>query len=299
MKKLDFLIIGAQKSGTTTLFKLLSEHPYIYMPPQKELPFFTDDHAYASGFNMFLENHYKAVPITSQWGKATPHYLSDDRAASRIATLMPEVKLIVILRDPADRALSHYRMSVRRGIEQRSFEEAIQQQLQPESLEESRKLPVGRASETNTYIVWGEYGRLLKPYFDQFGKQKILTLFTKDLECDPENTLDMVCSFLGLDTVRPASLGKRFHEGGAHERLPWARSLARVHWIRYIWHAVPKRWRSPATYWFHQYNVVKEKDSLSNYDEFLGKDLYRHFHGDAALLKELLGRDLPWENKLG
>jgi hypothetical protein len=265
------------------------------MPPAKEVPFFTDDQAFSQGLESYLAAHFKNAPETSLWGKATPHYLSDSRASTRIARELPKVKLIAILRDPSERALSHYRMSVRRGIEHRPFDQAVEQQLKHEQLSAARQLPVGRSSETETYLVWGEYGRLLQPYFDKFSPGNILVLFTSELENDPKRTLDKTVAFLQVDTPHASTLlGKRFHEGGSRERLPWVRALAQVNLIRRIWHTVPKRWRSPATYWFHQYNIVKEQDSLANYNPQTIQRLKDHYREDGRRLCRLLNCEIPW-----
>ena len=293
-KTLDFVIIGAQKSGTTTLFKLLSEHPEIYMPPGKEVPFFTNDEAYASGLDPYLQELFGGAPSHALWGKATPHYLSDQRASERLWATIPRAKLIAILRDPVDRALSHYRMSVRRGIEERTFDQAISDMLDPKALQAARNLPVGRSSEASTYVVWGEYGRLLDAYFSRFPREQILILFTDELASSPKDTCNRMLIFLGVSPFVPKSLGKRFHEGGTKERFPLVVRLAHEKWIRRLWHAVPLRFRSPMTFWFHQVNIVQEIDTLENYSDQTVKKLQIHYQPDIARLEELIGRKAPW-----
>ena len=98
MKDLDFLIIGAQKCATTTLFEHLRQHPGIHMPLEKEVPFFTGPECDAAGWASFSDRHF-GPPDGRLRGKATPQYMCDPDAAQRIHRLMPGVKLVAILRD--------------------------------------------------------------------------------------------------------------------------------------------------------------------------------------------------------
>lgn len=297
MKNLDFLIIGAQKAGTTTLFKLLSEHPGIHMPSGKEVPFFTHDDLYEQGLNTYLSQFFGSAPNDKLWGKATPHYLSDPRAPERIAKTLPDIKLIAILREPADRALSHYRMSVRRGFEQRTFEQAIRDMLDVEEIARARELQVGPASETRTYIVRGEYGRLLADYYKRFPSENILVLFTDDLEANPAMVLENIFNFIGVEPFGPAALGKKFHEGGERERFTFHRHLAKLSPVRRIWKAMPPLIRSRIWFWIHLHNLVKNMDSLENYPVSITQSLRDHYIEDEALLEALIKREIPWRGQ--
>jgi len=297
MKCLDFIIIGAQKAGTTTLFTLLSEHSKIYMPAGKEAPFFTQDELYEKGLNAYLNQYFGSAPSNKLWGKATPHYLNDPRAPERIARLQPDIKIIAILREPAERALSQFRMSVRRGFEHRTFEQAIAEMMKPEELAEARKLPTGPASETRTYIVRGEYGRLLAPYFDIFPHKNILILFTSELESNPSAVLDKLFNFLGVNSFRPASIGKKFHEGGERERFTFYRHLAKFFIVRTTWKAIPPSIRSRIWFWIHHHNLIKNKDSLENHSPNLTSQLRDHYRDDTAFLEKLIMQEVPWHNQ--
>jgi hypothetical protein len=297
MKKLDFIIIGAQKAGTTTLFKLLSEHPGIHMPLGKEIPFFTQEELYAQGYDAYLTQFFGGAKKDKLWGKATPHYLNDPRAPERIAVTLPGTKLIAILREPAERALSHYRMSVRRGFEQRTFEQAIHDMLDPGDLKRARELQVGPASESQTYIVRGEYGRLLTNYYNRFPRENILVLFTDDLEADPAMVLEKIFNFIGVEPFEPAALGKKFHEGGARERFTFHRNLAQLSPVRRIWKALPPSIRYRIWFWVHQHNLVKQMDSLENYPSSVTRNLRGHYIEDEAVLEALIQREVPWHGQ--
>ena len=113
LKPLDFMIIGAQKSATTALHAYLTEHPRIAMPLAKEAPFFDRGDYGKAAWKAFSEEHF-AICGDRLRGKASPQYMADPRVPGRIAALMPHTKLIAILRDPVDRAYSHYQMARRR-----------------------------------------------------------------------------------------------------------------------------------------------------------------------------------------
>lgn len=296
LSKLDFLIIGAQKSGTTTLFKLLSEHPEIYMPSGKEAPFFTKNIEYAKGLPSYTKTFFLDASPNQLWGTATPHYLSDPRVPERILNTVPEVKLVAILRNPAERALSHYRMSVRRGFEKRSFEDAISEMLGLDSLENARSLPTGYMNEDKTYVVWGEYGRLINNYLKFFARNKILILFTDELAKSPEITIKKILDFLDLSEHEFSSLGKRFHEGGTSERLPFLKKLKRFDLIRSVWQSLSPNLRSKVMYAVNQLNTVKSSDSLDNYDQTMINQLKTHYLTDIKELEKAIGCSTPWNN---
>lgn len=295
MNKLDFLIIGAQKSGTTTLFKILSEHPDIHMPSGKEAPFFTKDVEYSKGLQSYTKEFFSRASDKQLWGTATPHYLSDPRAPSRIFETVPDVKLIVILREPADRALSHYRMSVRRELDKRTFEDAIEDMLQADALNDARELITGQLAESQTYIVWGEYGRLITKYLELFPAENLLILFTVELEKKPEEVIQKVLTFLGLSDYKFNSIGKKFHQGGTKERLPFIKALKRFSLIKRMWRSLTPEIRSKILYAVNQLNTVKSSDSLSNYDQTVINLLHEHYGPDITKLEEITGYETPWK----
>ena len=298
LSKLDFLIIGAQKSGTTTLFKLLSEHPKIFMPSGKEAPFFTKDIEYSKGLSSYTDTFFLDASSNQLWGTATPHYLSDPKVPNRISNTVPEVKLVAILRNPAERALSHYRMSVRRGFEQRSFEHAISEMLGHDSLDIARRLPTGYINEDKTYVVWGEYGRLINNYLKFFAKNKILILFTDELEKSPKITIKKILTFLELPEHEFHSLGKRFNEGGIKERLPFINKFKQFKLIRRIWRSLSPNLRSKVMYAVNQLNTIKSSDSLTNYDQTVVNQLKNHYLPDIKKLEKTMDCSTPWTNKV-
>jgi hypothetical protein len=169
--RLDFLVIGAQKAGTTSLFEYLRLHPEIHMPPGKEVPYFSDDGMVAHGWEAYLGQTFAGTDPSLSWGTASPQYMAgavlmpagpvggapERVVPERIRERLPEARLVAILRDPVARAESHHRMMRLRGEEPRSFDRAVAELLRPEALEQARREP----TPTSAYVAWGEYGRIL------------------------------------------------------------------------------------------------------------------------------------------
>lgn len=294
MRPLDFLIIGAQKSGTTTLFQLLSEHPQVFVPEGKELPFFNKGQVTPESYAVFFQEHFADQPDDVLIGKVTPHYLPDPRVPDRLDAVLPTTRLIAILRDPVERAFSHYRMSVRRKLETRGFDAAVDELLEPDELEAARLLPSGRESETRTYVVWGEYGRLLEPYADRLDNGTMLVLSTRELEQEPDVLMRRLCKFLGIDMVDLPSLGMKLHQGGDKERLPIERIAKAIAPIRWMWSKLPHRYRSRLMFRIGQWNVVKSEQGLEDLPQVLTARLRSHFAADAQAIEKLTGWRPDW-----
>ena len=122
MRLPDFLGIGTQKGGTTYLHGLLKQHPQVYLAYPKEVHFFSLH--YDKGLNWY-SHQFDIATADQRCGEITPYYLFHPLAAERIATALPKVKLVVLLRDPVDRALSQYFHSKRLGLESLDLEEAL------------------------------------------------------------------------------------------------------------------------------------------------------------------------------
>jgi hypothetical protein len=198
MRLPDFLIIGEQKCGTTTLWDLLRAHPRVYFPEEKEL------HYWGSYPQWDPVGRFGDTPLATYAdqfepagdrvsGEATPNYLFDPGACERIAEHLPNVKAIVILRDPIDRAWSHYWHQVRRGDEAKGFEAAI--------ADEARRLREGgpEAMEARSYTARGHYVQSLERWWAAIGRDRVAVTFLSDLKADPSAVVAELCTFLGID----------------------------------------------------------------------------------------------------
>jgi hypothetical protein len=199
----QFLILGAQRSGTTTLFKWLSQHPQILPGTEKEIHFF--DRNYQNGvpwYRLHFPTHRKlgSDRIT---GEATPYYLFHPRASERIRRVVPDVKMIALLRNPVERAVSHYFREVHLGQEDRPIEEALRLEelrLQPE-LEKMQKdeFYFSEIHHRKSYKTRGLYAEQLKRYFDIFERRQLLVLSSEEYFADPEKALHVIFSFLEIN----------------------------------------------------------------------------------------------------
>jgi hypothetical protein len=195
----DFLILGAQKAGTTALYAYLRWHPQVTGPSFKEVSFF--DRHYARG-----ERWYRAhLPIRRSGivGEASPSYLFHPLAPERVARMLPRARLIALLRNPVDRAFSHYQHEVALGREELSFEDALareDERMQGE-LERMLRDPsyFSHAWWNYTYAARGRYAEQLERWLDAFPREQLLVLFTEELAADTAGTYRRVLDFLGVD----------------------------------------------------------------------------------------------------
>jgi hypothetical protein len=303
MKPLDFAVIGAQKCATTTLFELLRQHPGVHLPLEKEVPFFTGDDCGPGAWTAFSHRIFGAEDGRLR-GKVTPQYMANPEVPARMASLMPKLRLIALLRDPLERSRSHFRMGVRRQTETRSFDEAMRACLDRGELAHARagRAPThsrGYESEAAFYLAWSEYGRILNAYRRYFPPQQMLVLYTHDLEDRPAETLRRVIEFLGLPTegFEPRGLGEVMHAGGGGSRIPhgvrvWLRERGPVAWL---WSRVPPQQQGRLRFLYERWNTRKQREPLP-----LSRDteqaLTALFAEDLAYFAAMDMAPPPWRN---
>jgi hypothetical protein len=200
----DFLIAGVPKAGTTALHAALVAHPELYLPTVKEPKFFlTHDRppptAGPGDVQTFQEHvrrqeDYEALfdpaPPGTLRGEATPFYLYDFAAHERIKSLIPSARLILLLRDPIDRAHSNWTHLWNAGLEpEADFLAACR--------DEERRKAAGWADFWH-YMSLGRYGEQIQHLYRHFPREQVLLLRYRDLRDAPEATLDRVCTFLGV-----------------------------------------------------------------------------------------------------
>ncbi len=204
--KVDFVIGGTQKGGTSALASFLRQHPQICMPEKKELHFFDGEENFR-GKPSYRGFHAQFRPAKTQsvLGEATPIYMYWDPAPVRIWKYNPEMKWIVILRDPADRAFSAWNMEKQRGRENLSFEEAIEK----ETARCREALPLQH--RTYSYTDRGFYAAQLRRLFNIFGREQCLVLLNEDLRNHHQKTLRDVFRFLAVDDAFVPEEADVFH----------------------------------------------------------------------------------------
>ncbi len=212
----EFVIIGAKRSGTTSLFRYLGEHPQVapLFPSARHLPlmrsdqkgvhYFDSNHARGS---RWYRSHFRTGPARGRagqiTGEASPYYLFHPRVPQLAAGEIPRARLIALLRDPVERTYSHWSEQRRNGVETLTFEDALA--AEPERLagELERLLAdpgaVSFPYEQQSYALQSEYATSFERWLEHFPREQLLVLRSEDLYADPQATYDRVVGFLGLD----------------------------------------------------------------------------------------------------
>jgi hypothetical protein len=196
----DFVIIGTQRGGTTSLHAYLSAHPQVETPATKELHFVTD--RYERGLDWYLGQFPAELPLETITGEATPYAIFHPLAPRRLREIAPASRLIALLRNPVDRAYSHYLLECSRGAETLDFAAALD--AEPERLggEEARiaREPayISASHKHASYLSRGDYARQLESWFDAFPSEQILVIRSEDLYERSAETLTQVAQFLGI-----------------------------------------------------------------------------------------------------
>jgi hypothetical protein len=203
----DFLIIGTQKGGTTTLYDgVLRPHPYFKAAAKKEIHYFDTPKFVRRGTEWYRSN-FRPSPNPKDGrrvltGEASPFYLFHPLAARRAAETVPRAKIIVLLRNPVDRALSDYWHRATRGREHLDFEDAIE--AEEERLQGEREkiladgVYVGRNYRRYSYLSRGIYVDQIAEWHKYFSEDQTLILKSEDFFDNPEPTVKSVLGFLGL-----------------------------------------------------------------------------------------------------
>lgn len=233
----NFLIIGAAKSGTTSLYRHLAAHPQVFMSAIKETNFFAlegrepefDERAprdrVRSGHVHRLADYrrlFEGVHEERAVGEASPWYLHSEQAPSRILEHVPDARLIAILRNPVDRAYSTFRANQRDGLEScDTFEAALAEQL-----ERGRTWNWGLE-----FLEGGFYHRHLSRYYRLFAGERIRIYLFEDLVADPESLMEDLYGFLDVDpSFRPSGLSRRYNASSEPRsmRARWTGLMSRA-----------------------------------------------------------------------
>lgn len=194
----DFLIIGAMRSGTTSLAHYLGAHPEVFMATEKEVHFF--DRELSRGLGWYRSHFLTDGDV--KVGEATQTYMFESEVPRRIATTVPEVRLIAILRDPVDRAYSHYLMNRAAGGERLLFADAIEQE--PIRLTSCDSIDYRKYS----YVERGMYLKQLLRVCRWIPRRQLYVLLFDDLRDHPSEAYRSLCEWLGLSAFTPANLGE-------------------------------------------------------------------------------------------
>ena len=198
----DFVIIGGTKCGTTSLYEYMKDHPQVLPAIWKEIEYFRFPER---GDDWYLA-HFPRMPAGPErfiTGEASTCYIGMREAKERMHARFPNAKLIALLRDPVDKAISHVHHDRRLGIESRTAEQALSEEL---DLLEAMDSPWPLAEEywkTQCGYVWhGMYAYFIQDWTERFGSDQMLALTSEDLYANPAETLARVYAYLGLQDHR-------------------------------------------------------------------------------------------------
>lgn len=254
-----FLIVGAQRCGTTSLFKTLSQHPAV-LPAvyHKGVHYF--DTAYDRGLDWYL-GHFptsrkaeavrETMGVPGITGESSPYYMFHPQAPRRIARDLPDVRLLVLLRDPVERAYSAHAHERARGFETEPFERALELEAGRIAGQRDRMLadPAYNSEhfQHNAYVTRGQYVEQLEYLESIVGRDKLHVVDSDEFFAQPRPAFDAVCDFLGLPHWDDISFGK--HNARARSPMsPQLRARLEEHFAPYDerlaawWGRVPS-WR--------------------------------------------------------
>jgi len=197
----DFLIVGAQKAGTTSLYNCLKQHPAVLPARKKEIHYFSQ--FYRKGLPWYLE-HFPERENHQLSGEASPFYLFHPQSARRIAETYPDIRIIIILRDPVERAISHYDQQFRRGHEKLPMLQAFQEEPQRITKAWDKLLRDEQTSASKlqqcSYLKRGEYLVQLQRYENYFPATQIYLMESRDFFDQPLPSLRKLYEFLSIDS---------------------------------------------------------------------------------------------------
>ncbi|MEM6577879.1 MAG: sulfotransferase [Pseudomonadota bacterium] len=283
----DFLIIGAEKAGTTWLHDVLGAHPALFLPDVKEIHYFNRFDSNGNEIDNFTkrgqqwyQTHFAKAAEYQITGEATPMYLCDPEAPARIYDTLPDARFIVTLREPVSRAWSHYRMARAKAHIDRDLDELI-------------------ANRDANVLGRGLYAVQLQRWFEFFSRDRFLILFFEDIIADPAPSLRRIASWLGVDAdpllsaepekARNAATGYR-SAGFYNFSVKAARAMRNTPLTR----GLASQMKAVGIY-----DMVKKANRTSSENLTLSDDqrnaLAQFYRRDRKALQKLIGQEqLPW-----
>jgi Sulfotransferase family len=226
----NFLVIGAAKAGTTSLYHYLRSHPQVFMSEHKELNFFVENDGWVKGTSWY-ERQFEAAGDALAVGEASPNYTKYPvfpGVPERIAKLIPDARLIYLVRHPIQRFRSGYLDEIRRG---------------------RQRGPIERTLVSNPgYLDASRYAMQIEQYLKHFPRDQLLVITSEDLKHHRAATMRVVHSFLGVEDVTPAALADEFNRSEGQRVLrPLARRVRRLPGAKAVGRLAPGAFRGMGT----------------------------------------------------
>lgn len=281
----NFIIVGAPKAATTSLYHYLNQHPDIFMSTPKEVNFFSREEIEAQG--LFYRD-YKAKSLDEYQqlftgaekftaiGEGSVSYLFYPQTPNKIKALLPDVKIIILLRNPLERGFSHYLMDYRLGLCDLAYEDIV--------FNDHKDKKQGLYYQQ--YVQLGMYAEQLKRYFDIFQKENIRIYLQEDLKAAPLGVVRELYKFIGVDSDYVPDL-KESHNSFSMPKNRLVHKIYSFHFIRrFLSLVMPSRVKSLLTSIFFD---RKKKPSL---DDRVKKHLATIYNPDIIEVEKMIGRDL-------
>ena len=279
--KVNTFIVGAPKAGTTSLHFYLKQHPDVCMSEIKEPNYFTAQEVVKLYYNVTpvnSEDWYHSIflePTRKVVGEGSVSYLFYPEVAQKIYEYNPKARILIILRNPIERAFSHYLMDCRLGLCNISLDEILDN-------------PSKHPHFYQQFVELGMYHSQIKRYIDVFGQEQVNVMFYNDLKIDSDLFIDQVFSFLGLTSIEVNMVVKNKFKQPSNTIIA---RLYQFNWLRsYLNNLFPK--------WL----LIKIKNVLFNdgkkptLDTSLKRKLFKIYKKDIVELSKLLSKDLSaWE----
>lgn len=273
----DFVVLGTIRGGTTAFYHYLTRHPGVGGATFKELHYF--DRKYTKGplwyrahFPTEVRKHRIETTLHHPFvvGEATPHYLFNPRVPERVATVLPDAKLMVLLRNPVERAFSHYRLCLQGNVETRSFAECVAEEERhiEAGLDDYCRLVGDSRSARHSYLAHGLYAAHLQRWFRYVPRERLLIMKSEDFFADPAATLHEAFAFLGVPPDGMSS-ARTYRPFAGYGLLPGQKSE-------------------------HSGDATTQAATDSGLDPTLREHLSAYFAPYNQELYDLLGRDMGW-----
>tara|TARA_B000000532_G_scaffold130553_1_gene104674 strand:+ start:5259 stop:6113 length:855 start_codon:yes stop_codon:yes gene_type:complete len=278
--KVNLFIVGAPKAGTTSLHHYLKEIPEILMSKRKEPDFFSDREIQEQGLyysSSRINSLTKYNSLFSDWidesiiGEASVSYLFYPNVPERIKLYNDNAKIIIMLRNPIERAFSHYLMDYRLGLTSNSFEEEFDKK---------------KTLNFQQYFLLGNYFHQVKRYLDIFGKENVHIIWYSDFKEKTENELNKVISFLGLNTGFKVDFNK-IHNSFSMPKNNFIRKIYSIVWLRKT-----LSFLFPENFLIYIKKTLFNEDKKPKLSEKTRELLYKYYLSDIESLEELLSVNL-------
>lgn len=278
MRLPDFFLVGAPKAGTTSIYNYLSQHPEIFTPTVKEPHFFACPEVkntyYEESFVDEIDDYLSLFSESSKGQKAgdfSTSYLHREKAARRIKNMCPDAHILIVLRDPVERAISHYLMDVRDGYQDNSLLDCISRE------------GIDNECFYREYIDVGMYSGQVERYKNIFGDRRVKVLMFNDLVNETDKTLYEIEHHIDVDKNVNIKTDKNYNN---YQRIKYEpiKTLLNSGFVKKISQNIPVRIREK----MRGIVISKEKPEL----ERARSELRRIFRDDVIRLQNIIDKDL-------